>query len=366
MRTTERTSTTAETVTGTELRIGGGPSHRSCACSTASTRKSGKRFTVAGGRLTSRSTIGPNCRQGRIQQPARERDDRVTTRRARVTSSRRVMLLLDCDAGSRPFGTQGKQRVERCTNPVDGQQIAFTVSGRGEPVMLLHGLPGSGQEWYDAGYVRALAPHFQLIAVHSRGHGDSAKPTDPSDYAFERIAGDIGAVATACGAERFSLLGYSWGANAAIRFAAVDERVERIIAMGGVFGTVMTVERAGSVKEFWRTAISARASGTVDSLPPHFAEELRHPYDPSTVFAAVDGLMTWPSAEPEQIRCPMRLIVGGDDERVMTALDRYRERIARAKISTVVIPGLDHRGTPQNSEKTLPYITEFLHGRDGI
>ena len=75
----------------------------------------------------------------------------------------------------------------------DGTRIAYTVTGTGTDVVLLHGLMGNRQSWYSSGYVDALSNH-RLILVDMRGHGESEGPTDVAAYSYANLTADIAAV----------------------------------------------------------------------------------------------------------------------------------------------------------------------------
>ncbi len=42
----------------------------------------------------------------------------------------------------------------------DGLRIHYEVAGSGEPLVLYHGLTGSGERWRDTGYVAGLERHL--------------------------------------------------------------------------------------------------------------------------------------------------------------------------------------------------------------
>src|SRR5579871_5477865 len=98
------------------------------------------------------------------------------------------------------------------TSP-DGVAIAYETLGSGPPLILLHGGGLSRRSWFDAGYPQRLAERFQVIAVDARGHGESGKPPERAAYSPERLTADVLAVADACDADRFDLVGYSFGGN---------------------------------------------------------------------------------------------------------------------------------------------------------
>ena len=57
--------------------------------------------------------------------------------------------------------------------PVNGIKIWYAVFGDGEPVILLHGGLGNSNYW--GNQVRALAKHYEVIVMDSRGHGRSTR-----------------------------------------------------------------------------------------------------------------------------------------------------------------------------------------------
>jgi pimeloyl-ACP methyl ester carboxylesterase len=70
----------------------------------------------------------------------------------------------------------------------NGVPIYYTVEGRGEPVILIHGVAANADlNWRRPGVTRALARDFQVISFDLRGHGRSGQPTDPALYGDELI-----------------------------------------------------------------------------------------------------------------------------------------------------------------------------------
>jgi pimeloyl-ACP methyl ester carboxylesterase len=66
----------------------------------------------------------------------------------------------------------------------------------------------------------------RTIAYDARGHGRSAPAPVPTDYGYERLADDVGALLDELAVERAILAGASMGAHTAVRFAlARPERV---------------------------------------------------------------------------------------------------------------------------------------------
>ncbi len=89
----------------------------------------------------------------------------------------------------------------------DGVHLAVSVTGEGEPVVLIPGL-GATRRVY-APIVPALAERHQVIVYDPRGVGGSDVP--PGPYPMPRLAADCVAVAASLGVARFHLFGASMG-----------------------------------------------------------------------------------------------------------------------------------------------------------
>ena len=101
--------------------------------------------------------------------------------------------------------------------------------GSGEPLILLH---GNGE---DAGYfVHQMEPfsrHFRVIAVDTRGHGQT--PRGEAPFTIRQFAEDLRAFMDTQGIVKASILGFSDGGNIAMVFALkYPERVDRLILNG--------------------------------------------------------------------------------------------------------------------------------------
>ncbi len=106
---------------------------------------------------------------------------------------------------------------------VDASGLTFHVqllgaAGARPPVVMLHGLlVGSLAAWY-FGAAGRLARGGRVLLYDLRGHGRSARA--PSGYGSESMAGDLEALLDGqLGDGPVTLVGHSWGALVALRFA---------------------------------------------------------------------------------------------------------------------------------------------------
>jgi esterase len=105
--------------------------------------------------------------------------------------------------------------------------LAASEYGKGRPLLVLHGLFGSGRNW--AGIAQHLAATRQIIALDLRNHGGS--PWAPT-MSYREMADDVLAFIRARGFDSVDLLGHSMGGKVAMIAAlAAPDQVERLIAV---------------------------------------------------------------------------------------------------------------------------------------
>jgi pimeloyl-ACP methyl ester carboxylesterase len=159
------------------------------------------------------------------------------------------------------------QSATRFAVSKDGTQIAYDVTGSGPFVMLLHGGGQNRRAWHDAGYVSRLAKEFAVITVDLRGNGESDKPANVSEYAIDRLIQDLLAVADACDAHRFTLWGFSYGANIGRYLASRSDRVQAMVHIGIPFGPATEGKFRQLILDMrakWLPVIEAERIGKLD------------------------------------------------------------------------------------------------------
>ena len=106
-------------------------------------------------------------------------------------------------------------------------ELACTELGEGPPLLVLHGLFGSGTNW--RGIARSLATAHRVLLVDARNHG--ASPHAPAmDY--PAMAADVRALMDARGIDDATVLGHSMGGKTAMTLAL--ETPERVAALAVV------------------------------------------------------------------------------------------------------------------------------------
>jgi pimeloyl-ACP methyl ester carboxylesterase len=109
---------------------------------------------------------------------------------------------------------------------VNAAELYFECAGAGPPLLLIHGLGSSGDDW--AFQRDALARAHTLILPDLRGSGRSSKP--PGPYSIAGFGADLWALLDALGIHSVALLGFSLGGAVAIEMALMHPaRVSRLI-----------------------------------------------------------------------------------------------------------------------------------------
>jgi pimeloyl-ACP methyl ester carboxylesterase len=122
------------------------------------------------------------------------------------------------------------------TIQVNGARIAFVDEGRGAPLLLLHGLGGSHDDWR---LQRAeFAARYRLIVPDLRGHGASER-REP--FTIHQYARDMAALVAALGIARAHVLGLSMGGAVAIELALrAPGAVESLVLANTAPGYLLT------------------------------------------------------------------------------------------------------------------------------
>jgi pimeloyl-ACP methyl ester carboxylesterase len=104
-------------------------------------------------------------------------------------------------------------------------QLNFKKSGTGPPLVILHGLFGSLDNWFSI--AKELVDHYTLYLVDQRNHGDSPHS---AEWNYRVMVEDLRELLDEEGLEKVFLMGHSMGGKTAMNFAtAYPERVEKLI-----------------------------------------------------------------------------------------------------------------------------------------
>src|ERR1700724_204298 len=115
-------------------------------------------------------------------------------------------------------------------------EIAYLDEGEGDPILLVHGFASTKNvNWVYPAWVSELKKNGRrVIALDNRGHGDSTKLYDASEYEIATMAGDVTALMDHLNIERADVMGYSLGSRMTAVLALKEPGRLRSAIFGGI------------------------------------------------------------------------------------------------------------------------------------
>jgi pimeloyl-ACP methyl ester carboxylesterase len=136
----------------------------------------------------------------------------------------------------------------------DKVSLHYLVRGRGEPLVLIHGLGCSGADW--AFQVAALEMRFRVIVPDLPGCGHSPPPR--GEYTIDGIAGALWSLLDHLQVSRPNIIGFSLGGAVALEMAALrPDSVPRL----GLINSLATYR-----PNHWRKWLETHVSANVVRL----------------------------------------------------------------------------------------------------
>ena len=243
----------------------------------------------------------------------------------------------------------------------DGVELAWRVVGSGRPVVLLHGLMGSGSLLAGQDLtLRLAAAGYQVILPDLRGHGDSEGPRDPACYPPDVLTDDTLALISHLGLDDYDLAGYSMGGKLVLRLLARGARPAHAIVGGqGLDALDAESERTAG----HRRVLAAVAGGA--ALPAGSAEAAMAQWirqsgtDARAVGYVLDTFAATPAAALRSVPTPTLVIAGDRDSRSASA-DALAGLLPHGRLA--LVPG-DHM-TALDAPEFTTAVLQFL-GRSG-
>ncbi len=105
--------------------------------------------------------------------------------------------------------------------------LYYKELGTGKPLVILHGLFGSLDNWQT--HAKRLSDYFRVILVDQRNHGHS---NWSNEFSYELLAADLKELTDQLGLKNFYLMGHSMGGKTAMTFVQnFENRVEKLIVV---------------------------------------------------------------------------------------------------------------------------------------
>jgi len=246
---------------------------------------------------------------------------------------------------------------------INGLDTYYSLGGRGDPVVLLHGWGVSSQSL--TGLAATLADGFRVLTVDLPGFGWSQAP--PAAWGTLDYAGHVERLMLETGLQRAAVLGHSFGGRVALRLAAAGpDRVSRLVLVasagirpprgGGYYARVAAVKLTrwfftlpgwGATGRRIHSAVSERFGSrdyrTAGSMRPTLVR---------VVNEDLAGILPG-------IRMPALIVWGDQDQEVpRSAMEAMAAGLPDARL--VVFEGAGHFPFLDQPERFTRTVTEFL------
>jgi 3-oxoadipate enol-lactonase len=251
----------------------------------------------------------------------------------------------------------------------NGINLFYQDQGKGAPLLFLHGLGSSSEDWKMQ--IEAFAKDYRVIAIDVRGHGRSDKPEGP--YNIPLYASDIRNLLDTLAIERFHLVGFSMGGMISFQLAVnMPARIKSLIIVNSapavpyntlkekleIFLRLATIHTLGM--NMLAKLIGKRLfpESQQKVLYQQFIERMK--YNPKhTYIQVLKSILGW-DVRPElsDLQMPVLIISADNDYTPVSYKQEYQQLISNS--SLVVIEDSRHATPNDQPEKLNQEVFHFL------
>lgn len=257
----------------------------------------------------------------------------------------------------------------------DGCSLHYEEYGRGAPVLLVHGLGSSCQDWEYQ--IPALAAQYRVIVVDVRGHGRSDKPRER--YSIPGFSADIEALLEHLQSGPVHLVGLSMGGMIGFQLAVDQPQLLKSLTIVNSAPEVK-IKSFGDFRQFAKRWLLARVfsmetigKGLGKNLfPAPEQAELRHKIarrwarnEKHAYLASFSAIVGWGVQEKlSRIACPTLVVTAKYDYTPVALKEAYVRLIHEARL--VVIEDSRHATPLDQPEEFNRILLEFVKDVDAM
>ena len=252
--------------------------------------------------------------------------------------------------------------------------VHYETKGTGEPLLLIHGLGSSTEDWEPQ--LPDFASHFCVITYDVRGHGRTDKPRER--YSVKQFADDAAALLQHLGVGPAHVLGISMGGMIALQLAVDHPKTVKsltIVNSGpelvlrtwrqrlAIYSRFPIVRLMGMRKMGELLATKLLPGPAHASARDTFVERWAR-NDPSAYLRALRALIGWSVASRlGSIVAPTLVITADQDYTPVPFKEEYTAKVPGARL--VVVPDSRHMLPVERPAEFNRAALEFLRGLNG-
>lgn len=196
---------------------------------------------------------------------------------------------------------------------VDGVDIAWRETGKGRPLLLIHGfMSDADTNWIKYGHAAALAEAgFRVVMPDLRAHGLSGKPHHRAHYPRDILTDDQFALLSHLDITDYDLGGYSLGARTVARMLARGATPGRAVISGmGLEGLTNTAHREVHFRHVFDN-LGHHEKGSAAWMAEAFLKSTRG--DPDALRHILETFTDTDAAQIAQWTLPVAIVCGKQD-----------------------------------------------------
>ena len=253
---------------------------------------------------------------------------------------------------------------------INNIETAYTDTGAGRPIVLIHGYPFNRSLWSDQ--IPALSNTHRIIAPDLRGFGESEASQGPST--MNQLAADVAALMDHLEIPSATIAGLSMGGYVALAFYKQFASRVRALVLADTRAQADTEEAKQTRAQQAEKALSEGMAGIADAMLPKLLtpetvskrpeivkriRDMMLKTKPEGAAAALRGMAERDDQTEllPKITVPTLILVGAEDA-ITPVADSEKMHHAIAGSSLVV---LDHAGHVSNLERTQQFNDALLH-----
>ncbi len=251
----------------------------------------------------------------------------------------------------------------------NGINLFYQEQGKGEPLLLLHGLGSSSKDW--KAQADAFAKSYRVITIDIRGHGLSDKPEGP--YSIPLYASDIRNLLDHLNIERFNLVGFSMGGMISFQLAVdIPERINSLVIVNSA--PAVPYNTLKEKLEIWFRLATIHTFGMKNlakligkrlfpepqqkALYLQFIDRMKH-NPKKTYIQVLKSILGWDvRSELADLQMPVLIVTADNDYTPISHKQEYQQFISKA--SLVVITNSRHATPNDQPEKLNQEVFHFL------
>lgn len=252
---------------------------------------------------------------------------------------------------------------------VNDIEMYYEITGKGDPLVFIHGLGSSSQDWeYQTS---EFSKKYRVITMDLRGHGKSDKPAGP--YSISMFADDVAELLKTIGISPVHVVGLSMGSATGFHIAIDYPDLVKTLTVSNMTAS-LPVKTFAEKKMFYTRLIIIKFMGMKkmgQMLAPRLftkpeQQHLRDTLverceknDKKAYLEAMKALKNWSVLERvHTITCPTLVIHAENDYSTLDTKKEYTKLIPNAELKVI-----EEAGHAANMEKPEAYnliLDDFL------